>query len=250
LQAFAAGFFDVLPQELANAAPADTVFWLVAGEDEISTEQLDALERLVFSDGLVPQHLSDNPAVMETARWVFRTARESDGQFRSRLLEFWTGSPRLPQGGVVAITPKPRLQIMVQAARVQGAPNWEIMLNDGWYSYDHDTAALLTRAQDAGHASVEFQVRENRYIVDFAGLVQLNRRTGARRNVRRKDPPPDENGDVVHGIRRIETWPATRLPEGHTCGNELWVPWTKTEEELAGLLRMAVLNFEAGFALA
>lgn len=250
LKAFAEGFYDVLPEEFAHGMPADCFFWLLCGDDEISTEQLDELERLVLSDGLVPQHLCDNPAVQESARWVFRTARASDGKFRSRLLEFWTGTPRLPQGGAHAIAPRPRLQVMVQAARAPGPPTWEICLGDGWYSYDADTSAALTRAQDQGQRQVHFQVRDNKYTVDVVGMVQVNQRTGARRSVRRRDRLPEDSTGVVHGVRRIETWPATRLPEGHTCGNELWVPLCESEAELARSLHTAVMNFEAGFALA
>jgi len=250
LQTFAEGFFDVLPQELAHGMPADSFLWLLCGDDEISMEQLDDLERLVLAEGLVPQFLSDNPAVQESARWVFSTARNSDGRFRSRLLEFWTGSPRLPHGGVSAVAPKPRLQVMVQWARPASPPVWEICLQDGWYSYDNDTAIALERALSSGEQDVNFQVRDNRYTVDLAAMVQVNQRTGARRHVRRREQPADEAADVVHGVRRIETWPATRLPEGHTCGNELWIPLCSSEEELARSLRMAVMNFEAGFALA
>jgi hypothetical protein len=35
------------------------------------------------------------------------------GRGRSRLFEFWTGNGRLPLGGVEAIEPKPRIQVMV-----------------------------------------------------------------------------------------------------------------------------------------
>mmetsp|Transcript_30698 Transcript_30698/g.85634 ORF Transcript_30698/g.85634 Transcript_30698/m.85634 type:complete len:140 (+) Transcript_30698:3-422(+) len=139
---------------------------------------------------------------------------------------------------------------MVQAARAPGPPTWEICLGDGWYSYDADTSAALTRAQDQGQRQVHFQVRDNKYTVDVVGMVQVNQRTGARRSVRRRDRLPEDSTGVVHGVRRIETWPATRLPEGHTCGNELWVPLCESEAELARSLHTAVMNFEAGFALA
>lgn len=36
---------------------------------------------------------------------------------RSRLFEFWTGNSRLPLGGVEAIEPKPRIQVMVSQER-------------------------------------------------------------------------------------------------------------------------------------
>mmetsp|Transcript_10273 Transcript_10273/g.35977 ORF Transcript_10273/g.35977 Transcript_10273/m.35977 type:complete len:1199 (+) Transcript_10273:66-3662(+) len=262
MQAFAEGFFEVLPQEITVGCPADTFQWLLVGDDEISVEQLDALEALVIPQGLVPKHLSDNAAVVECARWVFRTARAGSGKFRSRLFEFWTGSSRLPQGGVASIAPRPRLQVMVQAARPPSAPTWEIHLQDGWYNYDSSTAADMTRAMDAGQASVEFKVRENRYVVDFTTMVQVNLRTGARREVRRTDAPEEEVADAgggggsplspacIAGVRRIETWPAPRLPEGHTCGNELWVPLCDSEEQLSRSLTLSVMNFEAGFALA
>merc|ERR1712232_1156038 len=102
----------------------------------------------------IPRRLCDHPLVRQSASWVFRTARAGDGAFRARLLEFWTGTPRLPLAGAGAITPRPQLQVMVQ----------------------HD---------------------------------------GSR------------------GVKRILSWPATRLPEGHTCGNELWIPLCESEAQLA-----------------
>mmetsp|Transcript_66584 Transcript_66584/g.144594 ORF Transcript_66584/g.144594 Transcript_66584/m.144594 type:complete len:1189 (-) Transcript_66584:42-3608(-) len=253
LQAFAEGFFEVLPPSMLQGLPIDALRWQLLGEDQMTEEQLSLLETLVIPEGLVPKHLSDNPTLCETARWVFRIARNSDGKFRSRLLEFWTGSSRLPQGGVDAIAPRPRLQVMVQAARPSQGAIWEIQLQDGWYFYDSGTAEALTKAQDAGQSAVEFRVRDNRYVLNLQEMVQINLRTGARRAVRRRDPPDrDEEAaqERATGVRRIETWPATRLPEGHTCGNELWVPLCHSEEELSKLLHMAVMNFEAGFALA
>jgi len=56
---------------------------------------------------------------------------------------------------------------------------------------------------------------------------------------------PDGNG----GVKRIASWPKDRLPEGHTCGNELWIALPDTYEEVAAKLKLAVENFEAGFAL-
>lgn len=56
---------------------------------------------------------------------------------------------------------------------------------------------------------------------------------------------PDGGG----GIKRIASWPRERLPEGHTCGNELWMALANSYEEAAARLRTAVGNFEAGFAL-
>merc|ERR1712232_902111 len=55
--------------------------------------------------------------------------------------------------------------------------------------------------------------------------------------------------DGKGGVRRIASWPRERLPEGHTCGNELWLTLPDSFEDLASKLRLAVGNFEAGFAL-
>jgi len=51
------------------------------------------------------------------------------------------------------------------------------------------------------------------------------------------------------GVKRISSWPRQRLPEGHTCGNELWLPLQDSYEQTVDRLRLAVENFEAGFAL-
>jgi len=51
------------------------------------------------------------------------------------------------------------------------------------------------------------------------------------------------------GVKRIASWPAERLPEGHTCGNELWIALPTSYEAAAAQLRLAIGNFEAGFAM-
>mmetsp|Transcript_67150 Transcript_67150/g.106314 ORF Transcript_67150/g.106314 Transcript_67150/m.106314 type:complete len:280 (+) Transcript_67150:1-840(+) len=51
------------------------------------------------------------------------------------------------------------------------------------------------------------------------------------------------------GVKRIASWPRERLPEGHTCGNELWIALPDSYDEVASKLKLAVENFEAGFAL-
>lgn len=50
-------------------------------------------------------------------------------------------------------------------------------------------------------------------------------------------------------VKRISSWPRHRLPEGHTCGNELWMALPDSYEECASKLHTAVGNFEAGFSL-
>ena len=68
---------------------------------------------------------------------------------RSRLFEFWTGNGRLPLGGVEAIDPKPRLQIMVSqekqylpATPQQKAVEFKRWL-DLWVLFDIQPAAKL-----------------------------------------------------------------------------------------------------------
>jgi len=55
--------------------------------------------------------------------------------------------------------------------------------------------------------------------------------------------------DGKGGVKRIASWPAERLPEGHTCGNELWMALPNNFEAAAAQLRLAIGNFEAGFAM-
>jgi hypothetical protein len=55
----------------------------------------------------------------------------------------------------------------------------------------------------------------------------------------------DGNG----GLKRIASWPSDRMPEGHTCGNELWIALQDSFEQTLAQLQLAVDNFEAGFAL-
>jgi len=170
LQAFAEGFYEVLPARLLDGTPEEGVLRLLAGESEVSDSQLSELERVVVPHGLVPAKLRDHPRVREAASWLFRAARAGDGAFRSRLLEFWIGVGRVPIAGLNTVMPRPRLQVMVQ---------------------------------------------------------------------------PDGH----HGVKRIASWPRERLPEGHTCGNELWIALPGSYEEVATKLKLAVENFEAGFSL-
>lgn len=170
MQAFAEGFFEVVPQRLLENIPGDCVLRELIGEAEVSDDQLAQLESIVVPAGLVPAKLRDHPRVQQAAGWVFRTARESDSAFRTRLLEFWFGTGRVPITGFASVQPRPRLQVMVL---------------------------------------------------------------------------PDTHG----GVKRIESWPQHRLPEGHTCGNELWVALQDSYEQASVQLRLAVQNYESGFSL-
>lgn len=169
LQAFAEGFLEVVPGEKFSDLVEGGVQRLLLGAASLSDAELNELERLVVPSGLVPVKLKDHARVREQARWFFQAARAGSGQFRSRLLEFWIGTSRIPLTGVQAIQPRPKLQVMVQ---------------------------------------------------------------------------PDGRG-----VKRISSWPRERLPEGHTCGNELWMPLQDTYEQTAERLKLAVENFEAGFSL-
>lgn len=172
LQAFIAGFFEVVPAQLLDGCPEDDgLLQLLMGAVEVSDDEINELEKCVVPSGLVPTKLRDNHAVLQAASWVFRTARESDSNFRTRLLEFWLGVGRVPLGGLGSVQPRPKLQVMVQASSSQGS------------------------------------------------------------------------------IVRIGSWPKERLPEGHTCTNELWLSLPESYEHCAAQLRLAVGNFEAGFAM-
>lgn len=169
LRAFAEGFLDIIPVDKLSDIPEGGMQRLILGEATLSDAELDELERLIVPGSLVPVKLRDHPKVREAAKWFFRAVRASNGAFRSRLLEFWTGTSRVPLTGVQAIEPQPKLQIMVQ---------------------------------------------------------------------------PDGKG-----VKRIASWPKERLPEGHTCGHELWLPLQDSYEQTVARLQLAVENFEAGFAL-
>uniref|UniRef100_A0A7S2GL91 WWE domain-containing protein n=1 Tax=Alexandrium andersonii TaxID=327968 RepID=A0A7S2GL91_9DINO len=134
---------------------------------------------------------------------------------------------------------------MVQARPLP--PVWEIELQGRWRQMDDALAALIVSALDAGHAKVQFQMGRKPHVIDFRGMVQVNLETGVKHKIRRRRPEVDvaDPSNVI----RIDSWPATRLPEGHTCGNELWIPLCDSEAELAERLRMSVGSFEAGFAL-
>uniref|UniRef100_A0A7S2QIG3 HECT-type E3 ubiquitin transferase n=1 Tax=Zooxanthella nutricula TaxID=1333877 RepID=A0A7S2QIG3_9DINO len=170
LQAFVTGFFEVVPARLLHGVHEDGVLRLLAGKAEVSDAQVGELEQLVVPTGLIPTKLRDHPRVREAAAWFFQAVRAANGEFRSRLLEFWLGVGRLPLAGVATLRPRPRLQVMVQP-------------------------------------------------------------------------------DGVRGVKRIGSWPPDRLPEGHTCGNELWLALPESYAQLHDKLQLAVENFEAGFAL-
>eukprot|EP00931_Biecheleriopsis_adriatica_P037600 TRINITY_DN21558_c0_g1_i2.p1 TRINITY_DN21558_c0_g1~~TRINITY_DN21558_c0_g1_i2.p1 ORF type:complete len:1193 (-),score=238.94 TRINITY_DN21558_c0_g1_i2:100-3678(-) len=251
-QAFSDGFFDVMPPELTTGMPADIFHWLLVGQDEISEAQINALEQLVVPDGLVPKHLHETPEMMNSARWVFQIARANDGRFRSRLFEFWTGSARLPLGGVDAIEPKPRLQVMVSQERqvIDAVYAWEVMQQGAWRPYPPELSAQLSHLLEAGMRQIEIQQGGIRFVIDLGSGQQINTRSGAHSRIRRRQVQQARHVEGPVVVKRIESWPKTRLPEGHTCGNELWIPLCDSCEELANLLHTAVMNFEAGFAMA
>lgn len=106
-----------------------------------------------------------------------------------------------------------------------------------------DTARWLFRAARAGDGCfrarlLEFWMGTRR--VPLAGLQAVHPRPKLQVMVQ-----PDAAG----GVKRIAAWPRERLPEGHTCGNELWMALPDSYEEAAAKLRLAVENFESGFAL-
>ncbi|CAE7234236.1 hyd [Symbiodinium sp. CCMP2592] len=237
LQAFSDGFFDVLPPSLFYGAPADVFQWLLLGDAQISDVQIEKLEQVLVPDGLVPKHLKDTKELQTSLAWLFKIIRRGDSKFRSRLLEFWTGSERLPLGGVEAIEPKPRLQVMISQEKPLFSANfmWEVQLpNNSWSAYSPEISGSLNNTLEAGLRMLELQVGRNMYVIDIRAKVQVNRRTGDRRKVRRRkiDVAADERTEMAV-VKRIESWPATRLPEGHTCGNELWIPLCDSEEDLA-----------------
>ncbi|CAE8601443.1 unnamed protein product [Polarella glacialis] len=176
LQAFVDGFLQVIPANVLAGSLEEGVLRLLLGQPDVSNAQMDELERLVVPKGLVPTKLQHHPRVREAAAWFFRAAREGDGAFRARLLEFWMGVDRIPLAGVGSISPQPKLQIMVQ-------------------------------------------------------------------------PTGGDTQNLRGGVKRIASWPKERLPEGHTCGNELWIALPDCYEDFAERLKLAVGNFEAGFAL-
>lgn len=234
LQAFGDGFFEVLPSDMFVGAPVDIFQWLLLGNAHISDTQMEKLAQIVIPEGLVPKHLKDAAEVRDSASWIFEIIRRSDDNFRSRLFEFWTGNGRLPLGGVEAIEPKPRIQVMVSQEKQYVAVDyvWEVQVSGGWRQYSAHMSGNLNNMFEAGLRMCEFQSGQSKIIIDLGANLQINTRTGERRRVRRRplQQTPQENAPVI--VKRIESWPKTRLPEGHTCGNELWVPLCDSEEEL------------------
>lgn len=102
IQAFAEGFLEVIPGEKFCDLVEGGVQRLLLGAATLSDAQLNELERLVVPGGLVPVKLCGHTQVREAARWFFQAARAGNGQFRSRLLEFWIGTSRVPLRGVQA----------------------------------------------------------------------------------------------------------------------------------------------------
>ncbi|CAE7930873.1 hyd [Symbiodinium sp. KB8] len=180
LQAFSDGFFDVLPPSLFYGAPADVFQWLLLGDAQISDVQIEKLEQVLVPDGLVPKHLKDTKELQTSLAWLFKIIRRGDSKFRSRLLEFWTGSERLPLGGVEAIEPKPRLQVMISQEKPLFSANfmWEVQLpNNSWSAYSPEISGSLNNTLEAGLRMLELQVGRNMYVIDIRAKVQVNRRT-------------------------------------------------------------------------
>merc|ERR1719221_1689248 len=99
-----------------------------------------------------------------------------------------------------------------------------------------EAAAWLFRAIRAGDAAfrarlLEFWIGVPR--LPLAGVGTL------RPQPRLQVMVQPDGGDV----KRIAAWPRERLPEGHTCSNELWIALPESYEELSEKLHLAVENF-------
>eukprot|EP00210_Caulerpa_lentillifera_P003510 g3349.t1 len=97
MKAFKDGFQSVLPLEMLEIFYDDELDLLLRGSQGCWTiEELS--ESVHFSHGYSP--------LCDQARWFLEILSELDDQQRRSFLQFLTGSPRLPPGGIGALSPK------------------------------------------------------------------------------------------------------------------------------------------------
>ncbi|KAF4047419.1 HECT domain-containing protein [Phytophthora infestans] len=93
LQAFLRGLYEVVPRELLLLFDPEEFDFLLCGSDEIDVE--DYLRNTKYSEDLHHHRL---------LIWFGELVREMPKQYRRRLLQFSTGSSRVPLGGFSALT--------------------------------------------------------------------------------------------------------------------------------------------------
>ena len=63
---------------------------------------------------------------------------------------------------------------------------WEVYLGN-WVRYDAAMEELIFETETAGQTTVEYPARGQDYVIDLEALAQINKRTGVRRDIRRRE---------------------------------------------------------------
>lgn len=93
LQVFLQGLYEVIPRELLLLFDPEEFDFLLCGSEEIDVDDWE--QHTMHSDGL-HHHRS--------LKWFWELVREMPNEYRRRLLQFATGSSRVPLGGFAALT--------------------------------------------------------------------------------------------------------------------------------------------------
>mmetsp|Transcript_1932 Transcript_1932/g.4973 ORF Transcript_1932/g.4973 Transcript_1932/m.4973 type:complete len:241 (-) Transcript_1932:238-960(-) len=64
------------------------------------------------------------------------------------------------------------------------ASSFQIKLGGGWQDYEHQEDKIIKRAFLAGFPNARYSLRGNAYEVDFKNMLQVNKNTGKRREIR------------------------------------------------------------------
>lgn len=94
-----------------------------------------------------------------------------------------------------------RRSLFPQSAALGSGVLWEWANDEGsWTAYETRTSILLEHSYQAGQATADLGPHGYNYIVDLAGLEQVNKATSFRRHVRRQGgaPYPLASGSVIH----------------------------------------------------
>lgn len=110
VKAFKDGFQSVLPLEMLEIFYDDELDLLLRGSQGCWTVE-ELSESVHFSHGYSP--------LCDQARWFLEILSELDEQQRGSFLQFLTGSPRLPPGGIGALSPK--LTVVQRLNNAEGA---------------------------------------------------------------------------------------------------------------------------------
>jgi len=104
---------------------------------------------------------------------------------------------------------------------------FQVKLSGEWKTYEGQEDKILKRAYLAGHPTARYQLRGQKYEIDFKNMKQKNARSGKERDIR----PPHKWKPPAAPIVPKGPSMCIKVPEG-TAGTEIQVPHPKAKDEV------------------